>query len=227
MKKTLFIGLMLAGALAMPAMAADPRTISMTGHGEIKARPDSAELTAGVTTNAAAAARALADNSTRMKSVFAALEKLGVPADDIQTANFSISPQYANPGTEAPHLTGYQVTNEVSVRLDDVAKLGPALDALVTAGANQMNGIDFTIRDLAPMLEQARTAAIADARLRAQTYARAAGVMLGPILSIREGGGEVRPVRMAPPMVFAAKAVPVAAGEESVDADVSVVWEIQ
>jgi hypothetical protein len=227
MKKTLLIGVILASLAALPARAADPRTISMTGHGEIKGRPDSAQVTAGVTTNAATAARALADNSTRMQGVFAALERMGVPQNDIQTVNFSVSPQYANPGTEAPHLTGYQVNNQVSVRLDDVAKLGAALDALVTAGANQMNGIEFDIRDPSPLLEKARAAAIADARQRAETYARAAGVTLGAILSIREGEGGVRPLRMAAPMAFVAKAVPVAAGEESVSADVSVVWEIQ
>ena len=76
------------------------------------------------------------------------------------------------------------------------------------------------------MLEKARAGAVSDVRTRAEIYARAAGVTLGPILSISEGGGEVRPLRMAAPMVFAAKSVPVAAGEESVTADVSVVWEI-
>jgi uncharacterized protein YggE len=227
MKKTFLIGVMLTSLLALPARAADPRTIAMTGHGEIKGRPDSAQITAGVTTNAPTAARALADNSTRMQAVFAALKRLGVPDDDIQTVNFSVSPQYANSGTDAPHLTGYQVSNQAFVRLEDVAKLGPALDALVTAGANQMNGIKFDIRDPSPMLEKARAAAIADARQRAETYARAAGLTLGPILSIREGEGGVRPLRMAAPMAFVAKAVPVAAGEESVTADVSVVWEIQ
>jgi uncharacterized protein YggE len=232
MKNRLLSGALLAAGfvclqVALPALAADPRTLSMTGHGEVKTRPDSAAVTAGVTTNAATAAGALADNSARMKSVFVALEKLGVPADHIQTANFTVSPQYASGNNVTPHLTGYQVTNDVLVRLDDVARLGPALDALVSAGANEMNGIAFDIRDPAPLLEKARAAAIADARLRAQTYARAAGVTLGPILSIREGGGEARPVRMGAPMVFAARAVPVAAGEESVDADISVVWEIQ
>jgi len=118
------------------------------------------------------------------------------------------------------------VNNEVSVRLEDVSRLGGALDALVSAGANQMNGISFDIREPAPLLEKARAGAIADARLRAETYAKAAGVALGPIQSIGESGGEVRPLRMAAPMVFAAKAVPVAAGEQSVTADVSVVWEI-
>lgn len=232
MKNRLFLGLVLAAglvapALATPALAADPHTLSMSGHGEVRAVPDMVSVTAGVTTSAATAASALAANTARMKTVFASLEKLGVAEKNIRTVNFSVSPQYATGNNEPPRLTGYQVNNEVSVRLEDVTKLGGALDALVSAGANQMNGISFDINEPAPLLEKARTGAIADARARAETYAKAAGVTLGAILSISEGGGEVRPLRMAAPMVFAAKAVPVAAGEQSVTADVSVVWEIR
>jgi len=225
MKSGFFLGLALA-AFIRPDWAADPRTISMTGHGEVRAVPDMTQVSAGVTSNASTAAQALAANSSRMKSVFAALEKLGVPQRNIQTTSFFVSPQYTNGDNNNPRrLTGYQVNNEVSVRLEAVAKLGSTLDALVTAGANQMNGINFSIRDSGPVLEKARVAAIADARARAETYARAGGVSLGPILSISENGTEPpRPMyRMA---TLAASPVPVAAGEQSVTADVSVVWEI-
>jgi uncharacterized protein YggE len=229
MKNRFFVALALA-ALLVPAAAsaADLRTIAMGGHGEVKAAPDQVQVNAGVTTSAATAAAALAANTQRMKTVFAALEKMGVAQKDIQTVNFSVSPQYTNgANNEAQRLTGYQVRNEVSVRLDDVAKLGAALDALVGAGANQMNGINFSIRDNGAMLQKAREAAIADAKERAETYARAAGVTLGPIQSIGEGGGS-GPVPMFKPMrMMAAAPVPVAAGEESVTADVSVVWEIR
>jgi len=230
MKNRLFRRLVLAAglvapALAAPALAADPHTISMSGHGEVRSRPDMVSVTAGVTTSAATAAGALAANTARMKTVFASLEKQGVPEKNIQTVNFSVSPQYATGNNEPPRLTGYQVNNDVSVRLEDVNALGGALDALVGAGANQVNGVSFDIREPAPLLEKARTGAIADARARAETYAKAAGVSLGAILSISEGGGG--PLRMAAPMAFAAKSVPVAAGEQSVTADVSVVWEIR
>jgi uncharacterized protein YggE len=228
MKSPLLLALVAATLLApTAALAADTHTISMGGHGEIRTAPDLVQINAGVTTTAATAAQALAANTTRMKGVFAALEKMGVAQKNIQTVNFSVSPQYSNGGNnEAPRLTGYQVNNEVSVRLEDVDRLGPALDALVSSGANQMNGVNFSIRDSAPILEKARVDAIADARSRAETYAKAATVTLGPVLSISEGGGEVRPLRMAAPMMFASKSVPVAAGEQSVTADVTVVWEI-
>ncbi len=218
--------LLLVSAAAAPALAADAHTISMSGHGEARATPDMVTITAGVTTSASTAAAALSANTVRMNQVFAALEKMGVPQKDIQTTNFSVSPQYSNPqSNEGPRLTGYQVNNQVRLRLGDVAALGKALDALVTAGANHMNGIDFAIQDPTPLLAKARADAIADAGLRAETYARAAGVTLGPILSISESNEGPRPMyRM---MAMEARApVPVTAGEETISADVTVVWEI-
>ena len=226
MKTNACLGLALALSLAAPAFGADLRTISMGGHGDVRAAPDMAQIMAGVTTNAATAAQALAANSARMKTVFAALQKLGIPDKNIQTANFSVSPQYASGNNEAPRLTGYQVNNEVSVRLEDVSKVGAGLDALVAAGANQMNGISFDIAAPAPLLEKARADAIADARARAETYARAAGVSLGTIISISEGGASEPPRPMYRVLAMSAAPTPVAAGQQSVTADVSVVWEI-
>jgi uncharacterized protein YggE len=232
MKTVLFTALMLAAGLA-PALAqtAANRTLTMSGQGEVRAAPDTVTLSAGVTSEAPTAAAALAANTARMQSVFAALKKLGLADKDMQTANFSVSPQMApqtaNNNSQPPHVTGYQVSNQLQLRLDDVSRLGPAIDALVTAGANQMNGIDFAIKDSAPLLAEARADAVSDARAKAEIYAKAAGVSLGPILSIGENAGQgPRPVYMALPMARAAKAVPVAAGEESITAEVSIVWEI-
>ena len=229
MKNRLLLGLALAAALISPAFAADPslRTLSMNGHGEVRAAPDVATINAGVTTTAPTAAAALAANSSRMTGVFAALKKLGVAEKNIQTTGFNISPQYTNGDNNSPRrLTGYQVNNEVSVRLEDVSKVGAGLDALVAAGANQMNGISFDIAAPAPLLEKARADAIADARARAETYARAAGVSLGAIISISEGGASEPPRPMYRVLAMAAPPPPVAAGQQSVTANVSVVWEI-
>jgi len=229
MKNRLLLGLALGAALISPALAADPvpRTLSMNGHGEVRTAPDVATVNAGVTTSAPTAAAALAANSSRMTGVFAALKKLGVAEKNVQTTGFNISPQYTNGDNNNPRrLTGYQVNNEVSVRLEDVSKVGAGLDALVAAGANQMNGISFDIAAPAPLLERARADAIADARSRAQTYAGAAGVSLGAILSISEGGGAEPPRPLYKVMAMSAAPTPVAAGQQSVTADVSVVWEI-
>lgn len=219
-------GLLLACALSLPAFAADPHTITVTGHGEIKAVPDTASINAGVTTDAPTAAAALSANRTRMNQVFDALKKLGVPDRDVQTTGFSVSPQYTNGDNNNPrHLTGYQVNNDVRVRLTDMAKVGTTLDTLISAGANQMNGISFDIANPAPALEKARAQAVTDARTRAQTYAQAAGVTLGPILSISEGGSEAPPRPLFRVMAMVAP-TPIAPGEQSVTADVTVVWEI-
>jgi uncharacterized protein YggE len=222
----LALALVTAPQLAM-AQAALPRVITMSGHGEARAVPDTAMLSAGVSAQAPTAAAALAANNTRMQSVIATLKKLGVPDKDIQTSNFSVSPQYANGNGEAPRVTGYQANNQVEVRLEDVSKLGVTLDALVTAGANQMNGISFLIRNDTALLAQARAAAVAEARLKADTFAKAAGVSLGSILSIGESSNEgPRPI-FAAAMDMRVKSVPVSPGEQSVGADVTIVWEIK
>jgi uncharacterized protein YggE len=215
--------------LAAPSMAqaAAPRTLSMSGSASAKAAPDMADISAGVTSDAPTAAAALAANSASMNRLFAALDRLGVTRKNVQTSNFNVSPVYASrTPNEAQRLTGYRVNNDVHVILEDIAKVGATLDALVAAGANQMNGLNFTIKDPAPLLARARADAVADARLRAQQYAAAAGVTLGPIQSLSEGGGEA-PRPMYRVMAMAAAPTPIAAGEESVNASVTIVWEIR
>jgi hypothetical protein len=227
MKSPFLAALVLVAGLAPALGQTTPRTLTMTGQGDVRAAPDEVTLNAGVTAQAPTAAGALSANTQRMQGVFAALKKLGVADKDMQTSNFSVSPQMSDGGNnQAPRVTGYQVNNQIRVRLDDVSKLGAALDALVTAGANQMYGVDFAIKDTAPLLTQARGDAVADAKAKAETYAKAAGVALGPILSISENGGGYAPPPAPMRMMVAAKAVPVAAGEESVNAQVSIVWEI-
>jgi len=166
MKSALLAALILAASLSSALGQTGARTLTMNGEGEVRAAPDSVSLSAGVTSQAPSAAAALAANSARMQSLFAALKKLGVADKDMQTSNFSVSPQMSDAGDQTPHVTGYQVSNDVQIRLDDVAKLGTALDALVTAGANQTNSVDFTIKDSAPLLTEARGQAVSDAKLR-------------------------------------------------------------
>lgn len=215
--------------LAAPALAqtTEPRTLTMSGSAIAKAAPDMADISAGVTSDAPTAAAALAANSAAMNRVFAALDRAGIARKNVQTSSFNVSPVYASRTPSEPQrLTGYRVSNEVHVILDDVAKVGATLDALVAAGANQMNGLNFSIKDPAPLLARARADAVADAKLRAQQYAQAAGVTLGPIRSISENGGEP-PRPMYRVMAMAAAPAPIAAGEESINAGVTIVWEIQ
>ena len=231
----------LAGAGAVLAanrvMAAEtltiPRTVSVSGEGEERGKPDSARLSAGVITQAPNAAAALTANTAAMNRVFTALKMIGIADNKIQTSNFSVQPQYAPFRPDAPEprntITGYQVSNQVSVTLDDLDKLGPALDALVRSGANQLGGVSFAIANPKPLAERARTAAVADAAAKAKTLAAAAGVSLGPLLSIQEGSA-VQPVpvfALQRAAVAAPAPPPVAIGEETVSVNVTLIYAIQ
>jgi hypothetical protein len=222
-------------AAGVPAAAADQapvRTMTMSGEGAAKAAPDQAQFSTGVVTQDRTAALALAANSRAMNAVFDTLKRLGIADKDIQTSDFSLSPQYQTykPGTTGPqHIIGYQVSNTVNVTIEDFGKTGAVLDALVSSGSNQIDNISFSIRDTKALLAQARVAAVKDAFDRAQTYAKAAGVTLGAIKSISESGGvyQPRPMYRMEAMVAAAPPPPVAGGEESVTANVTITWEIQ
>jgi uncharacterized protein len=209
-----------------------PRTMTVSGQGEVKAVPDEAVLSAGVVTQAHDAAAALAANSRAMNGVFDALKRIGIPDKSIQTSEFSVTAQYQTDqhGNTTQKIVGYQVSNNVTVIVDDLSKLGSAIDALVTSGANSMGDIAFTIRDPKPLLTEARAEAVKDALQRANTYASAAGVTLGPIDSIGENGYSApRPMagRMMAMAASVAAPTPVAAGEESITAGVSITFEIR
>lgn len=228
MKTWLSMGFALA--LLLPGWAAaqeKPHIITMSGHGEVHGQPDTATLSAGVSVDAPVAGAALADANKNMQAILAALKNLGVADRDIQTRNFSVRPQYATGNGQAPRVTGYEVNNQVEVRLDKINQLGPALDALVAGGANQINGVNFSIRDPAALLAEARSAAVADARNKAETFAKAAGVTLGSILSISESGNTVPRILAGAPMFAPIEQVAVMTGEETIGADVTIMWEIK
>jgi hypothetical protein len=229
-------GTSLFAMLVTPCVAAEDttppaRTMTVSGQGEVKAVPDEAVLSAGVATQARNAADALASNSRAMNAVFDALKRIGIPDKSIQTTDFSVSAQYQTDqhGNTTQKIIGYQVSNNVAVIVDDLTRLGPAIDALVSSGANSMGGIAFTIRDPKPLLTEARADAVKDALQRADTYAKAAGVTLGTITSIGENGYEApRPMnRMMAMSASVPQSTPVAAGEESITAGVSITFEIR
>ncbi len=225
---------LMAGAAFSSAQAAEammaPRTITVSGDAEIGSKPDQARLSAGVVSQAETAAAALTANSTAMNRVFAALRMAGIPENRMQTSNFSVQPQYAPYRQENPEpqrIIGYQVSNNVTVVVDDLTKVGPTLDALVRSGANQLGGIQFIIADPKPLAERARTLAVVDAAAKARTLATAAGVTLGPLMSIQESTN-VRPIPMfAMARAVAAEATPIAEGEERVGVNVTMIYAIQ
>jgi uncharacterized protein len=218
-----------ATAEAAEAMMAQ-RTITVSGDAEVAGKPDQARLSAGVVTQAETAAAALNANSAAMNRVFAALRMAGIPENRMQTSNFSVQPQYPPYRPENPEpqrIVGYQVSNNVTVTVDDLTKVGPTLDALVRSGANSLGGIQFTIADPKPLAERARTAAVADGAAKARTLAMAAGVTLGPLVSMQETMvGRPIPV-FAMARAVAAEATPIAEGEERVSVTVTMVYAIQ
>ena len=226
-----------AAATATPALAADGNTIapgnttlSLSAEGRSTRAPDIALFSAGVSNQARTAAEALAANAAAMNQVVAALKRAGIEGRDIQTSNLSVGPVYANQqGSNRPKVVAYQVNNQVSVRERKVAELGKVLDALVEAGANDVNGPNFGLDAPDAALDEARAAAMKAARARAQLYAAAAGLKVLRIVSINESGGYAprpAPMLMARMAVADAAPSPVEAGEVATNATVNVVFEL-
>lgn len=217
---------------AVPAVAADapkPTTLTITAEGHVDRAPDIADLSGGVVTQAPTAAAALAANATRMTGVVAAIRRAGVAERDIQTSGLSLQPQYKYGDNQPPVLTGYQVANTVALKVRNLPDAGRLVDALVAAGANQISGPNFRVDDAAGTLDAARTAAVTTARARAQLYAAAAGMHVSRIASIVEGGSEAptpRPLMMAMSRMKTADATPIAPGEVTLAATVTVVFEL-
>jgi uncharacterized protein len=221
-------------AAASPALAQDakmPRLISLSGHGEVRRAPDTAVVTAGVLSQGATAAEALAANTSAMNALFAALTDAGIAEKDVQTSNFMVQPRYNFQENKAPELVGYDVSNNVTVTIRKIADLGTVLDKVVQAGSNQINGIGFDVAEPAAFLDEARKLATEDATRKAKIYAAAMGVTLGPVMSISEGVSHQPPMPMARGKVMMADAasapVPVAAGEQRLSVDVNITWEIR
>ena len=205
-----------------------PATLSVTGSGTASAPPDIASVMTGVETFAETAAEALAQNSERMAQILTVLADAGIDAKDVQTRNLSVSARYADRKTRSTHdIAGYQVRNSVTVRIRDLAALGEVLDAIVRTGANRIDGVSFGFANPADLRREARRKAIADARTAAETYAEAAGVRLGDILSINDGMAGPKPMHGMAMAETARSAVPVATGESSISDTVRIVWELK
>jgi uncharacterized protein len=221
---TLALTTALAVSLAGMAMA-QAATITVTGEGVVQTQPDQATISLGVTTNGDTAAKALADNNAALTMVLERLKAAGVAETDLQTSNLSLSPNWTGYDSgSTPSIAGYVATNMLDVRVRDLATLGPILDAAVTDGANTMNGIIFGLAEPTPVMNEARTKAVADAKARAEVLATAAGGTLGRMVSMSEMG-----VYPGPAPMFrqdAASAVPIQSGQIGMTSSVTVTYEI-
>jgi len=212
------------------AMASDApqRTIAVSGVGEVTAVPDMATLSVGVTHEDDDAAEAMQQASEGAADVIVRLSEAGVADRDVQTSAVSLRPVWSNNrnSDDAPEVTGFRASVSVTVRVRALGSLGDVLDAVVSEGANQVGGIQFGFQDPAPLMNAARMAAVEDGRAKAELYAQAAGVVLGPLLRLEEpGSGTPRPEGFT--MASARDAsVPIAEGELSVSARVSLIYSI-
>lgn len=208
------------------------RIIMVSGVGKSTTTPDMATINTGVVSEARTAGEALILNNAAMEKVMATLKAFEIADKDVQTSNFNVSPVYSRDPQRrsAPEVTGYQVTNQVSVDVRKLDDLGKILDALVTSGSNRINGVSFGVQDSQKVLNDARLKAIQDGRARAELYAGAAGVKVGAVQTISEQPVQVPRPQMMGRMAFAAESassVPVATGEMEFSVTINLVFELK
>ncbi|WP_195759869.1 SIMPL domain-containing protein [Paracoccus sp. S-4012] len=205
--------------------------ITVIGEGQASIAPDVAVVSLGVMVQAPTAAEAMAQNAARQQGVFSALEAAGIEARDVQTSGLALNAiqDYSREGGP-PVITGYQASNIVTVRVRDLAGLGPVIDGVIGAGANEIQGISFLREDASEAEITARQRAVESARERAEAIAAAAGQRLGRLVSITDqpmpGFGPPQPYIMRAMAADAEASTPVAAGELQVQAQVNAVWEL-
>lgn len=223
---SLLLAAVLAIPLALSAQAESARLV-VIGEGRVDGRPDMATLTLGVTTQAVMAAPAMAANSSQLSAVLEQLRAAGIAERDLQTSGLSLNPIWDHSASGgAPQIRGYVASNMLSVRIRELDVLGEVLDAAVRDGANSFNGLAFGLSDPAPAMDEARRRAVADARHKAGILAEAAGVTLGAVVSIAEGGGNQPAPMFRLEASMADGAIPVAEGEVSLMAQVTMIFEI-
>ena len=220
-------------ALAPPAraqdVAASEARLNLSAFGEVRAVPDMAQITLAVETTGPTAAQAMASNRERMAKVFAALAKQGLDPRDIQTTGLNLNAQYAYEPNLPPKLTGYQASNSVTITVNALGRLGATLDAVVSAGVNQVSGIGFGLKNPQAIEDAARRAAVKALAAKAALYAEATGLGAPRLISLSEEAEmphlQYRPMVMAK-MSADSGPTPFAEGELKVRIDVSGIYAL-
>ncbi|RKR00340.1 SIMPL domain-containing protein [Maricaulis maris] len=228
MIRTLITSTALAATLCLPAFAqaqeSEP-TLSLSESATVQIAPEFATVSSGVVTRADTAQAAVRANADAMSQVFAALRRAGVDSDDMQTAQLSVSPVYADrrqPNQVELTIIGYEARNQVSAKVRDTARVGQVIDAMVSAGANNINGVTFGAEETGDALNSARREAIAALLSKAELFADAAGFELCGIRRMGESNYRPQPVYESRMMAMSDGAsTPVAAGELTLTATVS------
>jgi uncharacterized protein len=228
MIRTLITSTALAATLCLPAYAQlqdNEPTLSLSESATVQMAPDFATVSSGVVSRAESAQGAVRANAEAMSEVFDALRRAGVDSDDMQTAQLSVSPVYADrrqPNQIERTIIGYEARNQVSAKVRDTDRVGQVIDAMVSAGANNINGVTFGAEDTDEAMNEARRDAIAGLLAKAELFADAAGFELCGIRNMGESGMGRQPVYEARMMSLDVSAsTPVAAGTLTLTATVS------
>jgi uncharacterized protein len=227
----ILLALMPAAALADPVTDRQATRLDIVATGEVVRAPDLATITAGVVTQAPKASDAMAANARALTAAIAVLKRAGVADKDIATASLSLQPQYRYQDNQPPTLTGYQASNQLSIRFHDLNRAGEIVDSLVAQGVNQIEGPSLSVEHREAALDEARAQAIGTARARAELYAHAAGLHVARIVAISESGANQpappRPMVMAMRAKADAAPTPLEAGSQTLDVTVNVGFELQ
>ncbi len=214
---------------ASPVAGASTATVSVSGVGVVTTTPDTASVQLGVTVTQATLADAQSQASTQMQAVIDALTAAGVAAKDIQTSSYYVSvvQNYDTNGNPSD-VSNFQVQNMVNVVVRDIDTVGPILDGAVAAGANTVYGVNFYLDDSSAASTQARALAVQDAQKRAEELATAAGMTLGPVVSITEGysSGPVYGKGGGAMAADAGVPAPIQVGTTTIEVDVNVTYQL-
>lgn len=206
-------------------------TLSISAEGSVNREPDIAFLNAGVQTQGETAQAAMSANATAMNGVFDALDAANIDRSDMQTSNFSLQPQYDYSNRQSgqpPRLTGYQASNQLTVRVRDLDTLGETMDALVGAGGNTFSGLNFALEDDRAAKNAARDIAMKEAITRAELYAAASGYEVARVVTISESGGySPQPMAMMAEARSVDRSTPIASGEVGYSVTVNVTFELR
>ena len=227
-------GLSLTGANAHDK---DSARFSILGTGTIVTEPDIAFISSGIISEGKTAEEALNQNSISMANVFKVLEAAGIERKHILTSNFSVQPRYVHhrpkQGEEQrpPRIVGYTVNNTVTVKIVELENTGKVISEVVKFGSNSLGNIRFDVSNRAQLLDEARVKAVEDAKRKAEIYTKAAGVSLGKVLGISEGGAGQQPRRFNTAAralsVAEAAPAPVSGGEAAISVRVNMTWELE
>lgn len=215
-----------------------PATVAVSGDAEVRVDPDLATVDLGVTAQAEDAGAAQSQVNRTAAAILEAVQGLGIEEDAVQTSRLSLSPVYDNRRPregqmepQEPRIVGYRASNVVSVRLSDLTKVGPVIDATVKAGANQVQGVSFSLEDDAAARSDALSQAVEAARAKAATVAETLGLKLGRVLQVEESGISMERPQMAHQemamRVSDVGGTPVSSGQVGITARVEVRYELE